>query len=685
VKTVLSFFVLATAGFPFLCSSAADALPEVLISAALRDTTLSRLPASATVLGSDVLNAAGSSHFGDVLGAVPNLNAAGGTSRPRYFQLRGIGEVEQYEGAPNSSVGFVIDDIDFSGIGMPAALYDAARVEVLRGPQGTAAGANALAGLISLTTQAPQDRTLLRADAELGDYGLRSGGLVFNDTLADGAGAYRLVAHAYRSDGYRRNAYLGRNDTNGFDENLLRGKLRWQLASDLRADVTLLFADINNGYDAWSNDNTRITQSDRPGRDAQRSLAGALRLTYEGYDGYTLRSISSYADSQIRYSFDADWGNEAYWGIYAPYDFYERTLRERRTASQELRAVSSNSSGPRWVAGVYALRLTESNDLHDLYNGDIYRSLVSDYAATNVAAYAQVDIDLTSRWLLSTGLRLERHAVRYNDSNALRFSPADNLWGGHISLSYQLAEGKSAYATLTRGYKAGGFNLGTSLPEARSRFGPESLYNLETGFKVRSADGRFDAQTSVFYMRREQQQVASSYQSDPADPLTFVFITDNAARGENLGVEASVGWQPVTTLHLTASLGLLRARFLDYTPAGVSLAGRDQAQAPQYQFSVAADYHFAVGFFAHADLAGKDRYYFSPTTDQRSTAYQLLNLRMGYDGGAWTASVWARNALNRSYATRGFFFGNEPPDYTPKSYLNQGDPRQLGASVSITF
>ena len=85
----------------------------------LRESSLQQLPASATVLDAHTLEIAGVQHFQDVLGLVPNLNWAAGTSRPRYFQLRGIGELEQWQGAPNPSVGFLIDGIDFRALACP--------------------------------------------------------------------------------------------------------------------------------------------------------------------------------------------------------------------------------------------------------------------------------------------------------------------------------------------------------------------------------------------------------------------------------------------------------------------------------------------------------------------------------------------------------------------------------------
>src|SRR5262245_24018380 len=90
---------------PLAAQAAEATLKEVVITASLAETPLSSTPASATVLNADQMGRAGLAHFGDATDLVPNLGFAGGTSRLRFFQIRGIGELEQYEGAPNPSVG----------------------------------------------------------------------------------------------------------------------------------------------------------------------------------------------------------------------------------------------------------------------------------------------------------------------------------------------------------------------------------------------------------------------------------------------------------------------------------------------------------------------------------------------------------------------------------------------------
>ena len=147
-----------------------DPLAEVVVTATLRADSLQQLPASATVLDPATLREAGTQHLQDVLGLVPNFNSASGSSRPRYFQIRGVGETDQWQGAPNPSVGFLIDGMDFSGIGMPALLFDVAQVEVLRGPQAASHGANSLAGLINLQTRAPVADPTWRAEVSGGDF-----------------------------------------------------------------------------------------------------------------------------------------------------------------------------------------------------------------------------------------------------------------------------------------------------------------------------------------------------------------------------------------------------------------------------------------------------------------------------------------------------------------------------------
>ena len=390
----------------------------------------SELPASATVLGRRTLALAGVQHFEDVLGLVPNLNWSAGTSRPRYFQLRGIGELEQFQGAPNASVGFLIDDIDFSGIGMPATLFDVEQIEVLRGPQGTTYGANALGGADQRAHARAEPASLSCASKRPQAITARSGaGAVIGGPLGSSAKSQPIAwsRSVIPATGSVATPFSVATTPMASTKRRLRGKLRWQPREDLQLDFTALFADLDNGYDAFAIDNSRTTHSDKPGRDAQRSLGLAARAQYTGFRPFTLRSTTTVADSDIRYSFDGDWGNDRDWGAFAPYDFTSHFVRNRQTWSEDLRAVSTPGAeiGGRaaWLAGLYVLhaRGIERSARPVQWRGG-HGSLSSRYAATNVAAYGEVDLGLTSAPAAPRGnaARASRRGLRRFQRAALR-------------------------------------------------------------------------------------------------------------------------------------------------------------------------------------------------------------------------------------------------------------------------
>ena len=222
-----------------------------MVTATLRAVPDAELPGSVSVLDSATLRDAGRQNFEEVLALVPNLNWAGDTSRPRYFQIRGIGELQQYQGAPNPSVGFLIDDIDFSGLGTAATLFDVDHIEVLHGPQGTIYGANALAGLIYMRSAEPGDTFGARVELDAGDYDERSYGAVVTGPVPALDSAFRFAVQQYTSDGFYHNAYLNR-DTNNLNELTVRGKWRYQPNDAWRVDLAAMRVQVDNGYDAWS-------------------------------------------------------------------------------------------------------------------------------------------------------------------------------------------------------------------------------------------------------------------------------------------------------------------------------------------------------------------------------------------------------------------------------------------------
>jgi outer membrane receptor protein involved in Fe transport len=732
VQTALVCTVTIAGGaLPVHADTAAAAegqLEEIVVSATLRSAPAIEIPVSITVLDQQALRDGGRSNFEDVLGLIPNLNWAGDTSLPRYFQLRGIGELEQYQGAPNPSVGFLIDDIDFSGLGSAGTLYDLDQVDVLRGPQATRYGANALAGLIYMKSAEPTGSFYARADLEAGDYGTLSEGGVISAPLESLDSSFRLAVQHYYTDGYFRDVYLNRNDTNRENEYTYRGKWLYTPSDKLRVELTAMQVNIDNGYDAFTIDNSRNTESDQPGVDSQHSTGIALHAHYLASDNLGFTAIGTYARSIIKYSYDGDWGNPALWApAVTVYQYSEIQNRARTTKTLEFRLGTESNDGFGWLIGAYGNQLDET--LSDLSLG-YYQSLGSPndpaidqsdnvvdsgYRARNVALYGELDGDLATDLRWSVGLRGERWSAQYQGTTTdflgsntgytygpvsvvqiesvtpAALNPSNNLWGGHASLTWKLDPDQSVYGTVARGYKAGGFNLSQGLLPSQLSYNPESDLNLEIGYKADLLDHRLKATADIFDLYRHDAQIKTSYQSDPTNPDDFVFYTGNAASGHNYGLEGEVEWRASERVTLGADLGLLQTHLEDFVVVGSTgtttvAVSRELAEAPNWQGAVNLTYRDPKGAFARVDVTGMGGYYFDhPPYENSSNPYALVHAKIGWETARWSAYLSGRNLLDKRYPVRGFYFGDVPPNFPSETYIQLGDPRTWLVSVSVRF
>ena len=171
----------------------------------------------------------------------------------------------------------------------------------------------------------------------------------------------------------------------------------------------------------------------------------------------------------------------------------------------------------------------------------------------------------------------------------------------------------------------------------------------------------------------------------------FVGYTDNAASGSNYGLELEADWLAVDRLRLDASLGLLDTEIGNFVANDPDLGfvdkdGREQAQAPNWQFRLGAELALFARGFARVEYEGKDSYYLSDSDDERSDAYRLLHLAAGWRGERVEATAWLRNALDEDYVVHGFYFGNDPRKfYVNEPWYQYGAPRVAGVTVSWSF
>jgi outer membrane receptor protein involved in Fe transport len=679
---------------PLIANADDSDLERIVVTGDFQRESIQTLSASASLFSKDEINQRGASYLDEMLGSTANVNFTSGASRGRYIQIRGVGLRSQFVDPINPSVGLVIDGINYSGLGGSSLLFDIDQVEIYRGPQGTRFGADGMAGMIQMeSAQATADPSL-KLQVGMGTYNSREAGLAASTGLTDDTSA-RVSYFRRKSDGYVDNLYLN-EETQQQDEQVARFKLNSQLTEHLNTELNLHYIDINNGYDAFTLDNSRNSVADEPGQDNQQSYAIGINNTYTGFDAFDVSLNLSAIDTELLYSFDEDWVcNDASepqlcaaglhpWG-YSSTDVYTRD-RDDQSANLQFNSKTGN-----WVAGVYYQN--RDVDLEREYTW-LASPFASTYETSNVAVYGQVATPIGPKTTLITGLRVEQYQGDYTDSNGFIEETDDVMVGGKIALEYQVIDRTMIYTSITRGYKAGGINsealakakdeglnLDADFFQQHTSFDPEYLWSGEFGVKGSSLDDKFTLRLAAFYMHRDNIQL-KAWQ---VEGQQFTGYVDNASSGSNYGLEVEGSYQLTEDLFLTGSAGYLNTEIDDFvTQSGLNQDGREQAQSPKYQYAFSARYNFTNELYGMIGVEGKDDYYFSDSHNSQAPSSNLVNLSLGYEADMWAVRAWARNVFDEEVPTRGFEFGNDPLDgYATHTYVQLGEPRVAGITFTL--
>ena len=576
---------------------------EIIVRAGLSDESLQKVASSVTVINGDHIRETGADHFQSLTEQIPNLNWAGGTSRPRYFQIRGIGERSHYfgEGPPNFSVGFVMDDMDLSGLGMVGLLYDMDQIEVFKGPQSSIYGSNAMAGLISMRSTNPTNQFEMKSSANFGTDNLYGGNSVMNVRFMKNMNM-RLTGIYNYCDGFHENVNQNITDSNKREEAFSRMKLSYNPNNRLSILTTLIYAELKNGYDVWAPDNNTdfITYSNDKGEDSQTTFGYSLRANFKPRENLKITSISSFTETDLVHAYDGDWADSTYWHDnhgFDPavegwsYEFYDENERNRANLIQEIR-LSMGSI----ILGGYFKHLKEQDEATGYLFGGFATDAWSTYDFNAMAGYAQYEQDLSTIFKLIANVRFEQNTMDYEGTSEglnenwekvellpVEFKMKHSMLGYRGSIHYLKDAFTSFYGSVSQGYKSGGVNQQPYLSDTSRPFDPEFIQNFEVGFKHLTNDYR--SQLTAFYGNRTGQQVSVSSQQVEGDPNSFFYYTGNAGSGTIQGFEWEHKYKLSQSIHLNASLGYLETwvdKFVYYAAEGIeSLV--EKGQQPRHQ------------------------------------------------------------------------------------------------------
>lgn len=707
------FFYLTCSFIGAICSSItlsqsakSSVLEEVVVTAQMRNENVQSIPIAIGAYDKKFIDRVGASSLTEMELVIPNINFGRGDRNSRgEIAIRGVGDYSRNVGT-NARVAVYIDGVlTGRSSSFDQSLLDVAHIEVLRGPQGTLAGTNALAGAINIVTQKPQEHFNAELLMNAGNYDSNSLTGKINLSLTSDLFASLLIGIS-KQDGYIDNITLNR-DLQGVNRDVAKLKFRYVGVENLILDVgfdylndedqsTNAEALANGSFNGFTLAPEPFVVAHNANEFEQRELKGAtVEASIETPENFRWTSITGIRANEFSELSEED---------YSPLDVAVSLFDEKSDQfSQEFRLASPKGERGDYVIGAYFLDQDISTQ-RSAITGALFRPAPNQSVQTPATSEVQSaslflhgNYYFTQQWSLSAGLRYmhEEKNIEYSsidttglfiNANHLRDHITFNELLPKFGINFKLMPDVLLYTSIARGYKSGGWNADFITTLENFQFNPEYALNYEIGAKSAFFDKRLTVNVAGFVTKFDDFQV---FQFVPTRSSGTVLSLTNAGKVTTQGIELDIHALLTDHLGISFNTAFTQARFDEFRDGGglgVDYDDNYLPYAPEQSYFVAIDYSrplfHQAEIYGHIDYGYTGNYFSNPnnTQDNAIPNYFSANARLGVNiDSRWDISLWVKNITDeKNLRQRSVSFLGVPRGlYNP--------PRTYGLAIDYTF
>lgn len=661
-------------------------IEEIVVTARKRSESLQEVPDSITVLTSEGIENAGVDNLENVGTLVPNMSVrSANNSASMLIAMRGINATRNTE----ASVAVVIDGVQATNfLQFSQGLADIEQIEILKGPQGSLYGRNALGGAINIVTKQPGDDFEGRFSTTIGNGGKGEAVFSLSGPLIADKLYYRLSASYDEFDGVIHNPTLN-EEVDYSQSSAGKLQLRYLPTDDLTLNLYASYSQTDAAVYNWirldPNDSNNDANSPKdydsepwgnlPGVDDYSFADITVKADYDFSDKLSLTSVTSYTETRDSWNgrhgqpIDLDFSELDIIGC-------ECRVQNYDSLSQELR-LSGGDEGFDWLFGLYYLdqeSFTQQKNIGNFgsgrYNIFVGPGSKAEFDNKSYAVFGQANYDLTEKTALTLGLRYDRNKREQTDLILNQdFDDTFSMTQPKISLSHQLSDDLMLYGTVSSGFRAGGFNSAAGGIFAR-QFDSEELWNYEIGAKSTLFDGMMTLNGAAYHTVIDDHH---EFAFDLSVPGPAVY---NIPEAEITGVELEITAQPIANLDITAGLSWMDSEIKkfdadatgfdpdifpvgnpfapnDLPPADMEGEGNKLILVPHESFNLSLQYTIEMGEWSlipRIDYAYEGEKYWFLDNQVKPKPTQLVNTSLTIrNADSLTFRLWGNNVLDEQY------------------------------------